>query len=71
MIKRIIKIIFIIVEMKGKKLFIISYPQYSIYLYMMTAIPMAIAANNTDVMSIIERHKAKPMNDRILREKIK
>jgi hypothetical protein len=33
---------------------------------MMMAIPIAIAANNTDVMSIIERHNANPMNDRIL-----
>jgi hypothetical protein len=33
---------------------------------MMMAIPIAIAANNTDVMSIIERHRPNPMNDRIL-----
>jgi hypothetical protein len=36
------------------------------YLYMTTAIPMAIAANKTDVMSIIERHNVNPMNERIL-----
>lgn len=39
------------------------------YLYMMIAIPMAIAANSTDVMSIIERHNANPMNERILGSK--
>lgn len=35
---------------------------------MTMAIPIAIAANNTEVMSIIERHNANPMNERILWE---
>jgi len=35
---------------------------------MMIAIPIAIAANSTEVMSIIERHNAKPINERILKE---
>lgn len=35
---------------------------------MTTAIPIAIAANNTDVMSIIEIHKDNPMKERILGE---
>lgn len=36
------------------------------YLYMARAIPIAMAANKTDVMSIIERHSARPMNERVL-----
>jgi hypothetical protein len=49
-----------------KDFFTSTYPQYSMYLYMMMAIPMAIAANNTDVMSIIERHRPNPTNDKTL-----
>ena len=47
------------------------YPQYSMYLYIMTAIPIAMAANKTDVMSIIQMHKVNPMNERILKEEKK
>jgi hypothetical protein len=47
----------------------ITYPQYSMYLYITTAIPIAIAANKTDVMSIIQRHSVNPMNERILKER--
>jgi hypothetical protein len=36
------------------------------YLYMARAIPIAMAANKTDVMSIIEMHSARPMNERVL-----
>lgn len=36
------------------------------YLYMTTAIPIAMAANSTDVISIMEMHKDKPMKERIL-----
>lgn len=36
------------------------------YLYITMAIPIAIAANSTDVMSMIERQSANPMNDKIL-----
>lgn len=49
--------------------FSVTYPQYSMYLYITIAMPIAIAANKTDVMSIIERHKDNPMNERILEEK--
>lgn len=43
-----------------------TYPQYSMYLYMTTAIPMAIAANSTDVINIMEMHRDNPMKERIL-----
>lgn len=43
-----------------------TYPQYSMYLYMTIAIPIAIAAKSTDVMSIIERHNANPRKERVL-----
>lgn len=38
------------------------------YLYITMAIPIAIAANNTDVMSIIEIHNESPMNERVLKK---
>jgi len=47
---------------------LVTHPQYSMYLYMTMAIPIAMAANRTDVMSIIERQSANPMNERVLRE---
>lgn len=47
---------------------LVTHPQYSMYLYMTMAIPIAMAANRTDVMSIIERQSANPMNERVLRD---
>lgn len=46
----------------------VTYPQYSMYLYITTAIPIAMAANKTDVMSIIQMQSVNPMNERILKE---
>lgn len=40
-----------------------AYPRYSMYLYIITAIVIAIKAIYHDVMNIIEMHRAKPNND--------